>query len=251
MRSAAAGLFLAAVCCAQTRYLEIQLAPGITPENVFIRYRLDNDDLGGWVQPRPDVSSYLISTMREGRAATRIKALLYAPGCAIQTLDLPLSGSTNQKYSLTCRPLPNVSIAGVLTLQELLAGHEFNLQARYVARWAQPFFGFDPQLITTIPVGDVVNVSPGGRFKMQVPDFSQDSPGEIQIWAREKAGGKIVAQLLPAGPQAIKTRMGGLKLASEYPTEIVFVPCTEHPNRVQDAFGFTLRPKDNADACER
>jgi hypothetical protein len=250
MRSAAAGLLLATVCCAQTRYLEIELSPGIVPEKVFIRYRLDDDDLGGWVQPRPSVSSYLISTMREGRAATRIRALLYAPGCAIQTLDLPLSGSNNQKYSLTCRPLPTLSIAGLLTRQELLAGREFNLEARYVARWAQPFFGFDPQMITAVPVGDLVSLSPDGRFKMQIPGFSQDSPGEIQIWAREKVTGKMIAQLLPDGPPAIKTRMGGLKIGSEYPAEIVFVPCTEHPNRVQDAFGFTLRSNDES-ACTR
>jgi hypothetical protein len=246
MRSAAAALLLAAVCSAQTRYLEIQLAPGIISENVFIRYRLDNDDLGGWVHPRPGVSSYLISTAR----ATRIRALLYAPGCGIRTLELSLSGSNNQKYSMTCRALPNVSIVGVLTRQELLAGHEFNLQARYVARWAQPFFGFDPQLITAIPVGDVVNVSSDGHFSLQIPDFSQDSPGEIQIWAREKVGGKIIGQLLPAGPQSIKTRMGGLKIASDYPAEIIFVPCTEHPNRVQDAFGFTLHSTDES-ACNR
>jgi hypothetical protein len=246
MRSAAVGLLLATVCCAQTRYLEIELSPEINSENVFIRYRLDNDDLGGWVQPHPGVSSYWISTLR----ATRIRALLYAPGCAIQTLELSLSGSNNQKYSMTCRALPDVSIAGVLTRPELLAGREFNLQARYVARWAQPFFGFDPQLITTIPVGDIVGVASDGHFKLQIPDFSEDSPGEIQIWAREKVSGKIFAQLLPAGPQSIKTRMGGLKLASEYPAEIVFVPCTEHPNRVQDAFGFTLRSNDK-DACAR
>ena len=101
MRSAAAGLLLAAVCCAQTRYLEIELSPEISSEKVFIRYRLDNEDLGGWVQPHPGVSAYWISTMREGQAATRIKALLHAPGCAIQTLDLPLSGTNNQKYSMT------------------------------------------------------------------------------------------------------------------------------------------------------
>jgi hypothetical protein len=229
MRSAAAGLLLAAVCCAQTRYLEIELSAEISSEKVFIRYRLDNEDLGGWVQPHPGVSAYWISTMREGQAATRIKALLYAPGCAIQTLDLPLSGTNNQKYSMTCQPLPNVTIQGLLPRKELLAGREFSLEARYVAR------SFDPQLITTIPVGDAVSISPDGHFKLQIPD----SPGEIQIWAREKVTGKLIAQLLPT-----------VKLPSAYPPEIVFVPCTEHPNRVQDAFGFTLRSNDK-DACDR
>jgi hypothetical protein len=235
MRWAAAGMLLAAVCSAQTRYLEIELSSEIDSEKVFIRYRLDNDDLGGWVQPHPGVSAYWISTLRQGQAATRIKALLYAPGCAIQTLDLPLSGTDNQKYSMSCQPLPNVTILGMLTHKDLLARREFNLEARYVSR------AFDAQLITTVLVGQVATVPSDGHFKLQIPDFSQDtSGGEIQIWVREKVTDKMVAQLLPR-----------VKLQSNYPAEIVFVPCTEQPNRVQDAFGFTLRPKDNFDACLR
>lgn len=243
-------LMLASICSAQSRYLDIEFSPGIVPEKVFIRYRLDGDDLGGWVQPRPGVSSYRISTMREGRTAARIRALLYPSGCGIQTLELTLSGSKDEKYTLTCKPLPVVTISGVLTRQELLQGREFTLQAKYVARWAQPFFGFDPQLITTIPVSDAAETAADGSFRLEIPDFSQDSPGEIQIWARDRANGKIIAQLLPVGPAEIKSRMGGLKLSGEYPPGIVFVPCTEHPDRVQDAFGFTLRSSGES-ACTR
>ena len=114
MRSAAAGLLLAAVCCAQTRYLEIELAPGITPENVFIRYR----------------------------ARTT-----------------------------------------------LLAGREFNLEARYVSRT------FDPQLNTTVLVSEVGSVSSDGHFKLQIPDFSRDSPGEIHSDSRRAATTKAPASV--------------------------------------------------------
>ncbi len=269
MRRPVAGFFrtlvlVAGLCSGQipqppaspSHYVEIKLARGVASESVFIRYLLAGEDFGGWVQPHPGVSSYFISTTRAGRPASRIKALLYAPGCAIQTLDLPVSGSNNQPYSFICRPLPNVRIDGALTRTDRLYGREVKLQAKYVARWAQSFLELGDGIVTTIPVGDVAYLSPDNRFRLSVPDFSQDPlagtpdhPGELQIWARNKTSEDIVAQLIPAGPQVIKTRMGGLKIQSEYPSETVFAPCAANPPQVHDAIGFALRP-DAYDACD-
>lgn len=73
-------------------YVEIKLPVGVRSETMFVRYELD-DDFGGWVQPHPDVSSYFISTSRQGTPATRFRALVYAPGCAIQTIRSACFGS--------------------------------------------------------------------------------------------------------------------------------------------------------------
>src|SRR5579863_8002323 len=97
-----------------SHYIEIKLPRWVNSESVFVRYHLVGEDYAGWVQPHPGVSSYFISTTYQGRPVTRIKALLYAPGCAIETLDLPVSGSNNQPYSFVCRPLPSIRIAGAL-----------------------------------------------------------------------------------------------------------------------------------------
>ena len=74
----------AGICLGQTarppHYLEIQLPGGISSESVFIRYVLPGDTLGGWVQQRAGVSSYIIDTMRAGRSAAGIKALLVRSG---------------------------------------------------------------------------------------------------------------------------------------------------------------------------
>ncbi len=251
-------MLMAGLCSEETtHYIEIKLPDGVVSEKFFVRYALAGDDFGDWVHPRPGVSSYFISTAHEGRPATRIKAILYAPGCAIQTLDVPVSLSNNQQYSFVCRPLASVWIAGALTRRDLLNGHEIKIQANYVARWAQPFLGTDNSFVTGVPVGEVVNLSADGRFRLAVPDFSQDAltadadhPGELQIWARDKTTSVIVAQLIPAGPQVTKTRMGGLKIRSEYPSEIVFMACPEDTHSVHDAFGFALR-SDTSETCER
>jgi hypothetical protein len=250
-----AGFFLLAAA-SPTHSLEIKLPPGMLSENVFIRYVLAGDELGGWVRPHPNVSSYFISTSHDGRPATGIKALLYAPGCGIQTLDLPVSDSNNQQYSFACRALSSVWIAGTLTHTHRLYGREVKVEARYVARWARAFLQLDAGIVTAIPVGDVASVSPDGRFRLSVPDFSKDPlagapdhPGEIQIWARDKTSQEIVAQLIPAGPQVVKTRMGGLRILSEYPAAD-FVPCAVNPPQLRDRFGFAVRP-DADDACER
>ena len=250
----------ACICSAQpnrSHYIEIKLSPGIISERVFIRYLLTGDDFGDWVQPRPGVTSYFISTTHSGRPANRIKALLYAPGCAIQTLDLPVFGSTNQQYSFICQPLPNISITATLTAMDRLYHRDLKIQTRYIARWAASFFDLDPHIITAVPVGEAANVSPDGHFRLSLPDFSQDPmagspqlPGELQIWAIDKPSNQIVAELILTRPESLKTRMAGLKIQSEYPPELIFGFCAADYRRPHDAFGFAFRQDDTL-ACDR
>jgi hypothetical protein len=253
---------LLGVCSAQiqppptspSHYFEIKLPDGVASESILVRYVLDSDDFGDWVQSHSGVSSYLIDTTRAGHPATRMRAVLYAPGCAIQTLDLSLVRLDSQHDSFRCESLSNVPIVGTLTRTNRLFGHDVRVQAKYVARWAQAFLGVAD--IPTIPVGDVAQVASNGSFRLSVPDFSQDPlagvpdyPGELQIWATDRTRDKVIAQLTPVVNSASKTRMGGLRIRSEYP-ETVFAPCAANPPLMRDAFGFALRP-DASDACDR
>jgi hypothetical protein len=268
MKRRLAGFFirmalLAAICYGQapspanpSHYIEIRLPPEAISESFFVRYLLTGQDFGGWVQPRSGISSYVISTTLEGRPATGIKAILYAPGCALRTLDLRLSGSDNPQYLFTCQPIRSIGLQGALIRPDRLYGHKVKLQATYIARWGQPFLRLDDSLVTGIPVGDVAYPSADGRFRLVIPDLSQDPlagapdhPGELQIWAKEETSGAIVAQLIPADPQFPKTRMGGLRVRNEYPSEIVFAPCAASSARVYDKIGFAIRP-DVRDACD-
>jgi hypothetical protein len=237
-------------------YVAITPPESVKSENVFIRYILAGEELGGLVQPRPGVSVYVIGTTRGDSSAAGIKAVLYAPGCGIQTLDISLSNSDNPQYPFACLPLGSIGIAGKLVQTERLSGHEVKIQAKYVARWAQAFLGLG-DILVSIPVGDVVFLSAENTFRISVPDLvrdplagAADHPGEIQIWAGDKSTGDDIGQLIPAGHPAFKTRMGGLKIQGEYPRETVFAPCAlPHSLVLIRRDGFRIR--DFNDPCDR
>jgi hypothetical protein len=235
-------------------YIAIGIPDSVNSDSVFIRYILAGEELGGWVQPRAGVSSYIIDTTREGQSASRIKAVLYAPGCAIQTFDIPLSNSNNPQYSFVCLSLTNVWITGKLKQSDRMAGREVKLQARYIARWAQAFLGMDAHIPLTIPIGDAAYLSADSSFRLSVPDLARDPlagdrPGELQIWAKDKATGDDVAELTPKLAQTIGTRTGGLNIRREYPPDTVFVPCAVNgPPVLLNREGFSIR--EFGDPCD-
>jgi hypothetical protein len=209
------------------------------------------------IQPRPNVSSYTISTTHEVQTAARIKALLFNPGCAIQTFDLPLYDQGSEQYSFVCQSLPNIQMVGRLVRTDRLYGRNVRLQVRYIARWAQSFLGLDGEIVEFIPIAETNDVLGNGEFRLSLPDLSRDAlagssahSGELQIWARDEATGRIVVQMIPTGPGLETTRMGGLKIQASYPSEIIFAPCAANNPRVRDAMGFTLRPGPE-DLCDR
>lgn len=238
-------------------YVQINLPREVASEKVWIRYRLAGEEFGGWVQPRPGLSSYIISADIEGSPATGIKALIYAPGCAIQTLDLLLSRSNSRQFTYECLPLKSVWIVGRLASSDRHFKRNLRLQVKYVARWARTFLGLADDLVVDIPVGDGVYLPAEGLFRLPVPDMSRDPlagapdhPGEFQIWAKDAATGDLLALLTPFEPAAMQTRMGGLRIRSEYPSEIVFASCKVVGSPlVHDARGFAIRP-DPGHPCE-
>jgi len=214
--------------------IEIQLPPGVASETFFARYVLTGGDVGNWIEPRVGVSSYFIDTTVHGRPATGIELVLYSPGCEVQTSDLALSTSINRRYAFVCKPVPNTSIAGQITHPALLRGRDVELEARYVVRFAAADF------IVTVPVGKANALPPDGHFNLTVPDLS---PGELQVWAIDKATDTAMALLEPVVPDPLRTRMGGLKMQDAYTAEIVFTPCVVDPSLLRDRFGFMPRPE--------
>ena len=232
----------------------IHLPPEVASENVVIRYVLAGQTFGGWVEPRAGVSSYDISTMAGGVPATGFKAVVYAPGCALQTIDIRPDG----EYAFPCKPIRTIQLNGRLIQSEPLHRHGVNLQARYIARWAHTFLGLHDDSVLVIPLGGIANLSDDGRFQISVPDMfadplagAADEGGELQIAARDKNGGasqNLLALLIPEG-KGLATRKGGLKIARQYPAEVVFAPCTVNRALLRDESGFAKRS--DIDGCDR
>jgi hypothetical protein len=252
-------ILTACVCPAQitpTHSLRIQLPPEVKSETFFGRYTLSGQDMGGWVQPRPGVDIYSVDTMERGRPAGGIKALLWAQGCAVQTMDMSLLGQTQADYRFVCRPVPAITISGKLRCTGNNCGKGLRLQARYVARWARDFLALSSDMVPVIPVGGAVIQSDDGSFSITVPDLARDPvagaanhDGELQIWAREREDA-APALMVPESPANIKTRMGGMKLMSEYPAGIVFSICPTGPAMKHDRDGFAIRPP-ASDVCSQ
>jgi hypothetical protein len=235
-----------------SHYVEIQLPPEVKSENFFARYVLAGQDFGGIAQPLSGLSSYVISTTLDGHPAAAIKAILYAPGCAIQTLDIALPSDRNPQYVFQCRPLRDIAITGTVNRIDRLYGSEVILYAKYLGHWMQRFLGIEENLETPISVGSAVSLSPDGAFRLTVPDFAQDSlaaSGKFEIWAKNKSTGALEAQIVPLAPQQVKLPIGNLKVLDEYPAGLVFVRCAAH-GPSHDRIGFARRP-DGYDTCGR
>ena len=256
------GFFVAALpslCVAQApqTYLEIRLPNGVQSESVLIRYVVAGDDFGGWVKPQLGLPAYRISAIRNGAVASGIKAIVYAPGCGIETVDVAFPDAGNRDYNFVCRATGTVRVGGKVLQAELLSKHEVVLQAEYLAHWASAVLGLGGDLPLTIPLGEPVALGTEGRFELSVPDFATD-PGararlsEIQIWAIDKSDGTNVAQLFPVTKPDAKTRVSGLRIQRAYPAEIAFSPCTVNPRDhvLHTREGFAIRPE-SPRPCER
>jgi hypothetical protein len=228
--------------------VEITVPASVASERLFVRYVLGGQDLGGAVYGPANVSSFGISTVADGHPADRMKAILYAPGCEIQTLDLKLTGS-DTRYSFICWRVADLEIHGILARPDRLWRHKVKLQAKYIPRWADSFLGLGDTLITSIPVGDTTEISADGRFHLLLPDFSQNPgrSGEFRIVATDETNEAVVAMLVP--PKSVRTRMGGLAVIKDYPGELIFTPCAASSARVHDREGFAIRP-DISDSCD-
>lgn len=235
--------------------IEITLPRDVPSDTVSIRYVVEGDDFGAWVQSRKGVSSYSIAAIRGGHAA-RIRGIVYAPGCALQTFDI-LPGSSNyEQFPFFCQPLKAQQLSATVAHMDRLYGRDITLQVKYVARWAQRFLGIDEVALTSIPIGDPMDLPRDGKFQLALPDFTDDPiagapdhEGEINVWAHDKSTGELVALLVPTVPASLRVHVGGLKIQRTYPPDLTFAPCASGNARVYDAIGFARR-SDIRDACE-
>ncbi len=209
----------------------------------------------GWLTTGDDHETYAISAIRLG-SSSRVRAILYASGCSVQTANLPIREAKTYHYIFHCEPVPQTELRGTVSRIDRLYGRQVTVEAKYVVPWASAFFGYDDGTTTEIPLGNSTTLDQKSAFVLPVPDLSmdrsvkqRDDTPEIRVWLRDKSSGRIVGQLRPASAKR-SSRFGGLGAASLplAPLE-VFTPCAANPPGAHDQFGFGIRPASD-DACD-
>src|SRR3954447_6815142 len=108
-------LSVVSLCYADTGSFEIKLPASVQSETFVIRYALTGPfgAYKGWLEQKKDLHSYRITTVLNGKQAEQLKSILYAPGCAIETIDVALKRSAGS-YEFECRPLTSIPVTGKL-----------------------------------------------------------------------------------------------------------------------------------------
>lgn len=228
--------------------LEIRLADPVPPKGFVVRYVLYEPAVARFVEAVEGVSTVTVPTTVDGREASRIRAVLFAPRCRLEVLDLPLAGRAVPVQTFQCRPVSSVELRGVVTRTERFANRNVEIGVQYVVRWLDQFPGLGEGPVTGFPFGQPVRLSADGHFRIQVPDFGGEA-GAFQARARDAETGALVAVLIPE--KSMRVGLGRLQARESYPAEISFSPCLENAAAPKDQTGiFTLRPgiRDGCDA---
>jgi hypothetical protein len=211
--------------------------------------------IAGWITSEDGAALYKINSIHASDA-TRFKAIVYVPGCALQAVDIPIAEAKNYQYSFRCSLIPQTQIQGTVSKNNN-TGDAVTVEARYVASWASAFFQYDDGIPTEIPLGNKTAFSGQDKFSLQIPDLSKDKlasspdhPGEIRIWVRDVASGRVEEQLrlTPNNSATPVSKMGGIPISALSDNGSVLHFCETDSFLTHDSFGFAIR-NDAAGPC--
>jgi hypothetical protein len=203
----------------------------------------------GWIVSESGEESYEVTGIRVG-ALSRFRGILYSPGCALQLVDILITEIRNYSYVFPCEPVKQIEIQGIVIHPERLSESRMTIDAKYVATWAENFFGYDDGTDTEIPLGSVATLDEQNRFRLSVPNLGKDKGGEIRIWLRDEDNGRIRDQLRVSlqSPESQRTRLGGIPMTALNSTPVLFKVCSANSPSEHDKYGFALR--DDDDICK-
>jgi hypothetical protein len=212
---------------AQSRpFIEVQLPEHVDSRDAFIRYNVSGDDTGGWISAQPGVSSYRIQFADSDSRQLQLRAVFFAPGCDIDTLDIAVSPAGNPAQTFTCRPVRHSYITGKLTQTQWLDGRVVDVEARYVSHWAASFLQLAPTLPVVIRLPEKVLLGPDGAFQLPVPQLAKRDGVELQLWAIDRGTGDQLALLYPESNANTHNRTGSVNIeTATIGRQVAFEPC--------------------------
>ncbi len=235
------GLFVAILCLlftvaglaqttAQLPAVSVAFPTALSSVRVWIQYVLYGPfgAYGNTIVGKPGSQLLRIPAGVKGKPVGRVKMFAWAPGCKIESFDIPLRESSDVQESYACNPLPTVSLAGQVSSTHQHGKKRLQVSVDYLASWSCGFFELADCMIFPIPLGTAI-LDPQGMFQVELPDFSADPTSsepnggtELQLVLREVKTGNLIAFLEP-DLETFRSSGHRLKIASSYLEDMVFL----------------------------
>jgi hypothetical protein len=133
----------------------------------------------GYTKQRAGLDSYEIAASVDGKAATEIRMIVYASGCEIPTLVLPLADDSRVEEEFERQPVKIVMLSGQILPDELVRDNDAELIITYMAHWARGFYGVTDGIVTEFRLA-TVSPDANGMFQVELPYFSADAVASSQ-----------------------------------------------------------------------
>src|SRR2546421_5647052 len=177
---------------------------------------------------RAGVHSYEIPALAEGKAATEIRMIVYAPGCEIQTFVIPLAGDSSVSQEFACQPVETVKLSGQIVPDALVRDTNAELVVTYMAYWAHGFYGIADGFVTGFHLA-TVSPDANGMFQVGLPYFRVDAEAScseqrasFRLMLRDSKTGNHIASNLEPEKQELRLQEHGLRIRSQYPAYLIF-----------------------------
>jgi hypothetical protein len=210
--------------------ISIQLAPEIRSENVKISYVLYGN-FGATtvsVPPQASLHSYRIKLVQDGKLATSIKGVIYAPGCEFDTFEVDITADDSPiEKSYECTALPTVSLAGHIAHSRLYRHRDLEVVVRYLGEWQCRFFELLDCMVPQMELGRAP-VNENGEFDVTILDFSPEQKlrprrkAELWVILRDAKTWNPIGEGLRPPPEFRTQSTVGLAIKPFYPPPVEF-----------------------------
>jgi hypothetical protein len=206
------------------RTVSILLRLDVPSETVQIDYFMSGafGGYGGNDGPiRPGLRSYEIPAFVDGKPASDFKIAIYAPGCQIETADIPLTGGRIVEHPFKCQRIRSTELAGQIPADAV--GPRDEVAISYLAPWVSGnFFGIADGPTTEFQIA-TVPVNPAGMFRVDLSDLSAGPPNSYQgswwLQLQDHSTGNRIADL--RAPQDLADDLD-LRVQPSYPGIVMF-----------------------------
>lgn len=209
--------------------LIIDLPDGVFSEKVEVRYTLYGSfgAYGSFVRPKPQLRSLEIKTSVDQHAAKEIRIIIWAPGCKLSTFASALNDQPDVHVPFLCESSPPLKVLGQIRTTLVPSNPNAQVSVTYLAHWACGFFGFADCVVPQFDVG-AAPLDANGRFEIELPDFGLNQAPDLSandadfvFGVRHTKTWNRLAELQPESESL--RRMGGMKVLSKYPDNVVFI----------------------------